>query len=92
MVYSEHDFTNSLQGIAYRAPMACEARQYELQGLQLGNTGRFQFLDLAKASFNAILSLPEVEFEDNHINPSRRLVTKERQIYRRDAHVTPSSR
>lgn len=84
IVYSEHDFTNALTGTAYRVPMACEARQYELRGLQFGNTGRFQFADFVSNSFSAIISLPELEFEDDHNIPSRRLMTKERQVYRKD--------
>lgn len=85
VLYQESDFTNSLNGDQYRAPAPCESRQYEILGLTpTGSNTRFQFDDLVANSFAAILSIPEIPFENesNPTIPSKRLVRQERSLYR----------
>ena len=87
ILYNEADFTKSLEGNHYRAPAPCESRQYEVRGLKpSGSNTLFQFDELAAESFRAILSLPEIPFEDesNSGHLSRRLLRRERALFRKD--------
>ncbi|KAH6881020.1 SpvB domain-containing protein [Thelonectria olida] len=87
MCYQETDYTNSLEGKHYRNPVPSESRQYEIRGLMPdGQTMRFGYDQLVADSFSAILSIPEVPFEDENssILPRRRLLRQERMLYRAD--------
>lgn len=90
MLYKETDFTNDLNGRWYRAPSACESRQYELRGLKLKNTdgnGMFKYADMVADAFSAILSVPLIEPEDEISQarlPARQLVNQDRILFRAD--------
>ncbi|RKK82854.1 hypothetical protein BFJ68_g16267 [Fusarium oxysporum] len=87
VLYQETDYTNSLDGKHYRNPVPSESRQYEIRGLMPdGQTMWFVYDQLVADSFSAILSIPEVPFEDENSSllPRRRLLRQERMLYRAD--------
>ncbi|KAK4939447.1 hypothetical protein LTR10_020253 [Elasticomyces elasticus] len=85
VLYNEVDVTNSLDGKQYRARTPCDSRQYEIRGLKpRGSKTRFKFDDLVTDSFAAILSIPEVHFEDESVSPQRRLLRRERAVFKAD--------
>lgn len=90
MLYNEADLTNSiLDDQNFRIPAACDSRQYEITGLKPSAKGsRFQYAKMVANNFSAVLSLPEVAFEDDSRASSnaagRRLLRRERALFRAD--------
>lgn len=87
MTYLEHDYTNALTEEAYRVPLPCEARQYELTGLEPNRSGaRFSLAEFVDDDFHKLLSIPVSPYEAIPIpgQRQRRLLRRERVQYRRD--------
>ncbi|KAH8654845.1 virulence plasmid 65kDa B protein-domain-containing protein, partial [Ilyonectria robusta] len=90
MLYKETDFTNSLDGSGYRAPAACESRQYEMRGLKPksnGGNGLFSYADMVADAFSAILLVPLIQSGDEISQarlPARQLVNQERTLFQAD--------
>ena len=87
VTYTENDFTNPIaENDAYRTPLPCETRAYELTGyVPSGPAGRFQFSDFAQQTPNGLTLIfgSEIAYE---VKPSsgkqRRLIDQTRTYYR----------
>ena len=92
VAYTEHDVTNpiddpTIYSDAYRTPLPCETRTYEVTGATpAGSAVRFSFKDLADKDFQALLTLPEVAYEQptDYTKQQKRLIECARTLYRRD--------
>ena len=92
VTYTEHDVTNpiddpTIYSDAYRTPLPCETRTYEVTGVTpAGSAVRFSFKDLADKNFQALLTLPEVAYEQptDYTKQQKRLIECARTLYRRD--------
>lgn len=89
VTFSENDFTNSISlNDAWRAPLPCEARSYELTGyVSSGANELFQPSDLVLPSPNGLVHSfdSELNYEDQPTNGrQRRLIEQVRTFYRPD--------
>lgn len=84
ITYAEHDFTNPVdENAAYRTPLPCESRSYEITGLSLpAGRERFGLADMRDASRTAALLAYEQKPTPGSLQ--KRLIARERTIYRRD--------
>jgi RHS repeat-associated protein len=89
ITYTENGFTNPVtQTGAYRTPLPCETRSYELSGYTAsGAAGRFQFSDFVQPVPNGLTHTfdSEIGYEERPTNArQRRLIEQVRTYYRPD--------
>jgi RHS repeat-associated protein len=93
ITYTENRVTNPINDVtifphAYRSPLPCETRTYELTGYtSTGGAGRFQSSDLVKAGGAGLAHIfdTELNYEDPPTNgKQRRLIERVRTLYRAD--------
>ncbi|HLB50055.1 MAG TPA: SpvB/TcaC N-terminal domain-containing protein, partial [Anaerolineales bacterium] len=89
ITYTENHVTNAIEADdAYRTPLPCETRTYELTGYTpTGAAGRFQTADFVQAAGNGLTHVfdTEIDYEDLPTNgKQRRLIEQVRTLYRPD--------
>ena len=92
VTYTEHRVTNPVDDVAvfpnaYRTPLSCETRVYELTGYTTGAAGRFQSADFVQSAEAALthVSHTEIDYDDLPTNgKQRRLIEHSRTLYRAD--------
>ncbi len=92
ITYTENDVTNPIDDSAvypddYRTPLPCETRTYEVTGFALAaNAVRFGFDEFANNNFQALLALPEIDYEQptDYTKKQKRLIECVRTLYRKD--------
>lgn len=93
ITYTENRVTNAIDDVAvfpdaYRTPLPCETRTYELTGYTPAGAGsRFRIADFVQVSGNAVTHVfdSEVDYENPPTNGrQRRLLEQARTLYRRD--------
>jgi YD repeat-containing protein len=88
ITYTENDVTNGIdEDDAYRTPLACETRTYELSGFEPPNNAtHFSANDFAAQNFALIRSASDIPYEQT-VAPNRkqkRLIEHMRTLYRRN--------
>lgn len=84
IVYTESDFTNRINTpAAYRTPLACEVRTYELTSAPRGGGGK---LYTVASLMGAAASAAELQYEDSPTEGvlQKRIIELVRTLYRRD--------
>ena len=89
VTYTENGFTNPIAADdAYRTPLPCETRTYELTGYTpMGSAGRFQIPDLVRSVANSLAHIfdSEITYEDQPTSGKQhRLIEHVRTLYRKD--------
>ncbi|GHO97436.1 hypothetical protein KSF_074840 [Reticulibacter mediterranei] len=96
ITYTENDVTNAIDAPVddpkydpdnYRTPLPSETRSYEVTGFELvGDRTRFSFDDFAKASFQPLITLHQINYEEptNYSKKQKRLIERVRTLYRPD--------
>jgi RHS repeat-associated protein len=88
ITYTENRVTNAVDSSdAYRTPLSCEFRSYELTGLSPEkNAQRFSFDELVKDGFTKIVGLTEEQYEwdVDYAAPRKRLIQCVRTLFRPD--------
>ena len=86
VTYTENGFTNAINSDdAYRTPLLCETRTYELTGYTFsGTVGRFQCSDFVQTNPDGLASIfdSEIQYEDTPTSGrQRRLIEHVRTLY-----------
>jgi RHS repeat-associated protein len=93
ITYTENRVTNAIEDVAvfpdaYRAPLPCETRTYELTGYTpTGAAGRFQSTVFVQAAGDSLTHVfdSEIDYEASPTNgKQRRLIKQIRTLYRKD--------
>ena len=88
ITYTENRVTNAIaEDDAYRTPLPCETRTYELTGFEPENSAaRFSFDEWTRDGFALPVSATEIPYEQtaDHVSKQKRLIEHVRTLYRKD--------
>src|SRR5206468_1880632 len=87
IIYTENDHTNAVDRLdAYRTPLPCDVKTYELTGFAPAPAGRFGFEEWAANAFARLDLMTEIPYEQaaDPTQQQKRLIERVCTLYRSD--------